>query len=133
MNFIYNGIEYKEGTKVKILTSRYGEQIMVYSDSPWLSEFKSDKPTVPNIKVSTPNVEYLKITEIVEPVYARNTIIDTTTSDKYRPAPWDVEIGWIWYIIIMVVGTIFNCRWLIWIFATVIFFGWKYGFLGGKE
>lgn len=72
------------------------------------------------------------IIEIIEPVYYIPKE-DTTSDNRTRPAPWDVEIGWIWYIIIMVVGTIFNDRLLIWIVATAIFFLWKSGRLGGQK
>lgn len=72
------------------------------------------------------------IIEILEPVYYVPKE-DTMSDHRTRPAPWDVEIGWIWYIIIMVVGTIFNDRLLIWIVATAIFFLWKSGRLGGQK
>ncbi len=78
-----------------------------------------------------PDFEYI-IIEIIEPVYYIPKE-DTTSDNRTRPAPWDVEIGWIWYIIVMVVGTIFNDRLLIWIVATAIFFLWKSGRLGGQK
>lgn len=73
-----------------------------------------------------------EIVEIIEPVYY---IPKPQTSDRNynRPDPWDVEVGWIWYIIIMVVGTIFNSRLLIWVAATTIFFSWKSGRFGGNK
>lgn len=34
-------------------------------------------------------------------------------------------IAWVWYIFIMAVGIIFYDRWLIWIFASLIFFVYR--------
>ena len=49
--------------------------------------------------------------------------------NRDAPPSWDIEVGWIWYILIMAVGTIFKDRLLIWGFTTIIFFLWKKGFL----
>ena len=72
------------------------------------------------------------VAEIIEPVYY-NPPKQSFTKSKNYPAPWDVEIGWIWYIVIMVFGTIFNERFLLWTVATVFFFLWKSGRLGGNK
>lgn len=54
--------------------------------------------------------------------------------DRDIPPSYDIEIGWIWYIVIMIAGTIFKDRLMIWTFATVVFFLWKKGYLnGGKK
>ncbi len=54
--------------------------------------------------------------------------------ERDKPPSWDIEVGWIWYIVIMVVAVIFKDRWLIWGFTTAVFFLWKNGFLkGGKK
>ena len=71
------------------------------------------------------------IVEVVKPVYPQDLV--QIPDNRNMPAPWDVEIGWIWYIIVMVVGTIFQDRLLIWVFATAVFFLWKNGKLGGKK
>jgi hypothetical protein len=74
------------------------------------------------------------IEEIIEPVYPNLQPVTTSTNEREKPPSWDVEVGWIWYIVIMLVLTIFKARWLGWIATTVIFFGWKNGFLnGGKK
>lgn len=72
------------------------------------------------------------IVEIVKPIYPKD-LVEVTYSNYSCPPPWDVAIGWIWYIFIMVGGTIFNDRLLIWITATTIFFLWKNGKLGGSK
>ena len=52
--------------------------------------------------------------------------------DRDRPPSWDIEVAWIWYIVIMVVAVIFKDRFMIWTFVSAIFFLWKNGFLNKK-
>lgn len=54
--------------------------------------------------------------------------------EREKPPSWDIEVAWIWYIVIMAVAVIFKDRLLIWAFASAVFFLWKKGFLnGGKK
>ena len=56
------------------------------------------------------------------------------TKRRNSPPEDDVFYGWICYIAVMIVGTIFNERLTIWVFASLVFFLWKKGFLrGGKK
>jgi len=66
------------------------------------------------------------IIEIIEPVYYAEPQ-QNNTQERILPSIDDIFIGWVWYIVIMAVGIIFKDRWLIWIFATIIFFTWKNG------
>lgn len=128
MSLIYNGIEYDIGTKVKIKTSRYGEQIMTLEQGGITGlEFVGDNNYSIPIRSNTINL----IIEIIEPIYSKKFI--ETAENHRRPAPWDIEIGWIWYIIIMIVGAIFKDRLIIWAIATAVFFLWKNGKLGGNK
>ena len=52
---------------------------------------------------------------------------------REKPPSWDVEIAWIWYIVIMAVAVIFKGRWIIWIFVSAVFFLWKNGFFNNKK
>ena len=70
------------------------------------------------------------IVEIIRPVYY---IPENQADGRERPVPWDIETGWIWYIIIMTVGIIFKDRITIWVFTSIIFFLWKNGFLNGGK
>lgn len=70
------------------------------------------------------------ITEIITPVYYVEQQIETNRS---YPPLWQVENGLILYIAIMVIGVLFEERFLIWIFATVIFFAWITGRLNKKN
>ena len=66
------------------------------------------------------------IIEIIEPVYYEEPPSKPISGGQI-PSINDIFVGWVWYIVIMVVGVIFKARWLIWIFATIIFFTWKNG------
>ena len=73
------------------------------------------------------------ITEIIEPVYYVEPPKQKTRGGPL-PSEGDLFVGWVWYIVIMLVGLIFKGRLMIWVFASVIFFLWKNGFLnGGKK
>lgn len=71
-----------------------------------------------------------KIIGIVKPVYYTDPV-PGGGNNRNCPSEWDIEIGWVWYIIIMIVGTLFNTRWMIYILATAFFFLWKNGFMNG--
>ena len=73
------------------------------------------------------------IVNIIEPVYTAPPEVIVKNKQSCPPS-WDIEVGWVWYILIMLIGTIFKDRWIIWIFATLYFFAWKNGsFNGGKK
>ena len=72
------------------------------------------------------------IVEILEPVYYEEPPKTNVRKGVY-PSENDIFIGWVWYILIMVVGTIFNARLLIWVVATAVFFSWKNGLLKGDD
>lgn len=73
------------------------------------------------------------IIEIIEPVYYYGPIYEDKKDKRNCPPSWEVEMGWIYYILVMVVGTLFNARWTIYIFVTIIFFAWKNGFLSQED
>jgi hypothetical protein len=78
------------------------------------------------------------IIEILEPVYIiledelpKSPKQKATIKDiiAHKPHPNNIDevfYGWWWYIAIMLIGTIFNDRWTIWIITTIIFFSWRY-------
>ena len=75
------------------------------------------------------------IVEIVKPVCPKlDSVTPTQTENRSKPPSWDVEVAWIWYIVIMLVTVIFKDRIGLWILESFIFFGWKEGiFKGGKK
>ena len=67
-----------------------------------------------------------EIAKIIEPVYIKivpwqEKSINNMISGELHS---DVFGGCLIYIVIMLVGAIFNARWMIWIFATIIFIIW---------
>ena len=73
------------------------------------------------------------ILEIIIPVYVDEPE-KIVTKHRTSPPEDDIFYGWIVYIAVMIVGTIFNERFAIWVFASLVFFLWKKGFLsGGKK
>ena len=72
------------------------------------------------------------IIEIIEPVQYVE-LPQKAVKGGASPSYDDAFYGGIFYVIVMVVGVIFEARWLIWISATVIFFLWKNGFFNKKQ
>jgi hypothetical protein len=76
--------------------------------------------------------------EVIEPIKP-NLQLTTSTGgnggvpNRDKPPSWDVEVAWIWYIVIMFILTFFQARWLGWIATTIIFFGWKNGHFNNKK
>ena len=110
------------GIKEGIIEKFIGTTAYIKGDDNVLYEYSTTKWLVDFDKV---------IIEIIEPIYYKPEKLAPTKNNC--PDPWDIEIGWIWYIIIMVVGAIFKDRLLIWIIATAVFFLWKSGKIGGKK
>lgn len=75
------------------------------------------------------------ILDILEPVYYEEPVVEYKKGIRCGSCPSedDIFVGWVWYILIMVVGVIFKDRLTIWVFATVVFFLWKNGFFGGRK
>ena len=73
--------------------------------------------------------------EIIKPVYPpQEAVVKTPVGGREKPPSWDVEVAWIWYIVIMAVTVIFKDRIGLWILESIVFFGWKEGiFKGGKK
>ena len=122
----YKGKLYDVGTRARINTARYGERIMTLKEGGVTGlQFDCDCYAFP-VRCGMDNI----IIEIVEPVEVKMPEPPPTNN---APPEWDVEEGWVWYIIVMAFGEMFNDRLLIWICATVFFFLWKNGIIGGKK
>lgn len=50
-----------------------------------------------------------------------------------KPPSWDIEVAWIWYIVIMAIAIIFKDRLMIWTIVTAIFLLWKNGLLNNNK
>lgn len=120
----YKGQYYDVGTKVKIKDKHNHIITTTYmgggSYRPYVFFYSLGKPET-------------YIVEIVEPVYyvpqqeeaPKKASIFTRTGSGSWNSHDDVFHGLLLYIAVMLGGIIFKDRWLIWITATLIFFGWK--------
>lgn len=135
--FEFEGVKYGIGTVVKIPYLCHGS--LLSKDNPTkITTFVgggyfqlSDCYGYVFLNIEGLNEKYKKYVEIIKPVYyqepeppkPQNIFLRTGSGswDAYN----DVCVGLIWYVIIMLVGTIFKDRLMIWIAATVIFFIWK--------
>lgn len=129
----YHNAYYDIGTKVKLRTPS-GVKDAIFTG--WRRDGKSFK-TIEYVNLWDTKYTYSQannfIVDIIEPVYPNLKKTSEPANQRECPPSWDVEIGWIWYIIIMVVGSIFRDRWMLWIFATAYFFLWKNGLFGGNK
>lgn len=123
----YKGVYYDVGTKVKVKTKFSGIKEATFvgwsqrgfaGDGVWENYyyFNADKDVV----------------EIIEPVYPKD-VVWVKDDDRELPSYRAIDFGWVIYIVVMIGGIFFYDRWLIWIGATLLFFLWKNGFLGGKK
>ena len=128
--FHYKGKYYDIGTSVKIKTES-GEVLTTFLGCIRDPVYKHVLYYFDGLP-PRPNFTHL-ITEIVKPVYYQETFIDESKKAnifiRTGSGSWnshdDVFHGLLLYIMVMIGGIIFNDRWLIWIVATIIFFGWK--------
>lgn len=134
----YQGLCYDVGTRLRFKNYSYGyycgiEEGVIEKFVEATVFIRGYNGKLYNISTTRGEAYFDKIiTEIIEPVYY---IPEYTTKNNCKcPSPWDVEMGWIWYIIVMIFGAIFKERLMVWMLATAYFFLWKNGFLnGGKE
>ncbi len=136
----YKGKCYDVGTRLKFYVRCMG--YLFKSSEPYVGTIEKFEGTICVIRgddgkvytiyttCQTPTRDNEYVVEIIKPVYYVEKLTKPT---RKCPPAWDVEIGWIWYIIIMIVGTIFKDRILIWVVASAIFFLWKNGFSNGGK
>lgn len=137
--FIYKGVAYGKGTKVLFTEKVYNKPHfnIKHKDKPhtfiwgskdgylgfaWIHK-GGPKYGRSDVGVYNPDEE---IAEIVDPVYVepiswkKQAMNNMLSEDVHPPIFGGVLI----YVVIMLVGAIFNSRWLIWIFGTAIFIWW---------
>lgn len=146
---LFQGKYYDVGTKVKFIR-KYQWNSVTEGTIIWIEPNSITIKTYNDINynIFVSDVDKM-IKEIIEPIYYTGSVqppiqpsasgtdvlykgVEANKNRNY-PSEGDVEVGWIWYIIIMLVGAIFKDRWIIWVVATFYFFSWKNGFLGGKK
>ena len=131
--FEYKGVKYGIGTQVIVDDICYGRTNAIFYGWQLLGSFRWDNRYITDINVNNIND---KIIMIVQPVYwsppepkpnGKKCNIFTRTGSGSWQSDDEVVHGLIWYIVVMLLGTIFNDRLIIWIAATIIFFSWKHG------
>ena len=146
---MFQGKYYDVGTKVKFIR-KYQWNSVTEGTIIWIEPNSITIKTYNDINynIFVSDVDRM-IKEIIEPIYYTGSVqppiqpsasgtdvlykgVEANKNRNY-PSEGDVEVGWIWYIIIMLVGAIFKDRWIIWVVATFYFFSWKNGLLGGKK
>lgn len=113
--FEYNGRMYTLGTKVKI---KYRNKIVE-------AYFAGDGTSGAVFKYNN-TFFHANVNDIIEiyndghyNVFERRKVIP---KDKEI---FKLSIGWIWYILIMAILTIFNERIIGWVFVSIVFFRWR--------
>ena len=141
---LFQGKYYDLGTKVKFIR-KYQWNSVTEGKIIWIEPNSITIKTYNDINynIFVSDVDRM-IKEIIEPIYYTGSVqppiqpsasgtdvlykgVEANKNRNY-PSEGDVEVGWIWYIIIMLVGAIFKDRWIIWVVATFYFFSWKNGF-----
>jgi hypothetical protein len=131
----YQGQYYDKGTKVKIKGPR-GPVTATFVGWKYQGRgcFKADSGKYFDLYDTYDFTAANKfIEEIIEPVYPNIQPVTIQTNNREKPPSWDVEVAWIWYIVIMFILTFFQARLLGWIATTIIFFGWKNGHFNNKK
>lgn len=125
--FIYNGVAYGIGTKVLV------KNVFGLQEATFLGWGRYEGFVGENYHNSFRTDDCSFIIKILEPVYyvekeepkGKPCSIWTRTGSGSWNSHDEVCAGLVIYILVMLVGTIFNARILIWIIATITFFGWK--------
>lgn len=122
--FIFKRVKYGIGTRAKFVS--YGITAMATFIGGDYPKWKSDNALIIIGEFQSP-------IEIIEPVYYKDdkVVVHKETIKEiitHKPHPNNVDevfYAWWWYIAAMLIGSIFKMRLIIWIIATIRFFGWK--------
>lgn len=133
-NYGYDCFAYREhlygvGTVVELDYTTYGKQTGIFIGN---NTFRLSNNTTFQISYST-NISSLNYIHIIQPVYynppspqpVKQAPFWLRTGSGSQDAHNEVSLGFIWYILAMLLGIIFIDKILIWIGATTIYFAWK--------
>lgn len=128
----YNGQCYDVGTRLKFQTSAAPYASVLEGKIEWISHNHIYIRLTDGSGRKLSKMHHLDslIVEIIDPVYYQEPSRKPIRGGP-RPPEDDVFVGWVWYIVIMLVGVIFKDRLTIWVFSTAVFFLWKNGCLNG--
>ena len=132
--FEFKGARYPVGTVVRITEK---EMKRIGADSPYitiLNHYENSNGTHSCLimksyddwgitKSCEMNTFFSKFEDIVEEVVLLPT---KQRGNRYKDTEVDAMLyGWIYYILVMLIATIFNGRIFIWIVASIIFWTWR--------
>lgn len=129
--FEYKGIKYAAGTRLKYKSSLYGVQTYTFNGADYRSEFVPDDNRVQSVLSYRAKPEC--IVEIIEPVFYDESSKKRSVNNQSNPSDMTIETAFLFYVIIMVVGTIFKIKWVIWILTTIGFVIWRAWFFIKKK
>lgn len=127
--FTYNGITYKMGTMLKMRNIKHSEEIVTVEFNCVLNGRYHINRRYLDENVWMERNEVIGMKE--EDFF--NNLVEIESTESYwheYVTPKDSQIdklfiGWIYYIVIMALATIFYDRIGIWIFVSIIFFSWR--------
>lgn len=125
--FIYDGDKYRAGTqfimeyKGKEVTARFMNRLSPDSIDVVLIGDKQEILTMMSIKDDDLNEKIIRI--LLTNWYDEMEMKKKYLKDSQMP---ELVVGWILYIVIMLILIIFNDRIIGWIAASVYFFTWRY-------
>jgi hypothetical protein len=135
----FQGKCYDVGTRIRFCLIKIGPFVEQFDGTiMWISHNHFGVRLSDGREISMSKTRPLEnyIVEILYPIYYEEPKMEYVRGLRLRgggacPPEGEIFIGWIWYISIMVVGSIFKDALLIWVFASAVFFLWKNGFLNG--
>lgn len=116
--FMYKGVAYSIGTKVLVKDDVFGLQEATFVGWTKHGGFVGKKY---HDSFRTDDCSF--IIKIIEPVYYEEKKSEET-KESWLPAGDGPFYALLWYIAIMMIGTIFKARFAIWIIATISFVGY---------
>lgn len=134
----FQGKCYDVGTRLRFYMIRTSFSTPVEGTIMWISHNHFGVRLVDGTEYPVSKTQSLeqKIVEIIYPVYYEEPPVKYVRGLRGGgplPSEDSIFVGWVWYIVIMAVGTIFKDRLMIWVFASAVFFLWKNGFLNGRK
>ena len=120
--FVYNGKKYYTGTIIKAKVRDYVHEVIFYYEENGYYIFKD---TIPygNDGFSAPEkIFFQRLVEVTDKKDMR--VIPIKKKRNELEIDW-LFVGWLWYIFIMLVSSIFVGNVFCWILASIIFFTWR--------
>lgn len=130
--FIYNGEKYPSGTIIKInsMGTKIEDAVFLYYKTDINKYFVQVGSCTHICPKKLFDAILVEVTDKINTNVLNNYRYPTETRNVSRTFKDELEIdgmlnAWIWYVVIMLVATIFNDRIGIWIFASIVFFTYR--------